>query len=157
MAQTTTLTHKLYIGVIFLLLAYCILNASYTVVIGGTTFYFFANIILSLQCFFALRSAVNIRIYASLGLVILFIFLLYTHGFDFLTHLKTVVLLPSIILSILSVAFPYKNPAHLKILKMGLILSLILLAYSQHYDLTVLESYYESLHNGESWQQFGAL
>lgn len=157
MAQTTTLTHKFYISVIFLLLAYCILNATYTVIIGGTTFYFFASIILSLQCIFTLRSAVNIRIYASLGLVILFIALLYTHGFDFLTHLKTVVLLPSIILSILSVAFPYKNPAHLKMLKIAFILSLILLAYSQYYDLTVLKNYYDSLHTGESWQQFGAL
>ena len=157
MAQTTALIHKIYIGVIFLLLAYCILNASYTVVIGGTTFYFFASIILSLQCIFALRCSLNTHIYVCLGLVILIIGLLSAHGLDFLTHLKTVVLVPSIILSILSVAVPYKNPTHLKMLKMGLILSLLLLAYSQYYDLAVLKNYYDSLHNGESWQQFGAL
>ena len=161
MAKTTELTHRIYtliyLVIIFLLLAYCVLNAIYTVIIGGTTFYLFASFILILQCIFALRTALDSRIYASLGLVLLIIGLLYTHGLDFLNHLKAIVLIPALILTFFGLDNLYKHSTRLMCLKIGLIIGLLLVGYSQYYDLVELQNYYHSLHNGETWQQFGAL
>ncbi|MHA3891600.1 hypothetical protein [Acinetobacter sp. GXMZU3951] len=161
MAKPTELSPKVYtlfyMLIIFLILAYCVLNATYTVIIGGTTFYFFASMILILQSIFALRTSLDSRIYASLGLVLLIIGLLYTHGLDFLSHLKAIVLIPSLILTLFGLDNLYKHPTRLLLLKVALIISLLLVAYSQYYDLVELQNYYNSLHNGETWQQFGAL
>ena len=161
MAKTTELTHRLYaliyIVIIFVILAFCVLNATYTVIIGGTTFYLFASFILVLQCIFALRTSLDSRIYASLGLVLLIVGLLYTHGLDFLSHLKAIVLIPALILTLFGLDNIYKHPKRLMLLKIGLVIGLLLLAYSQYYELVELQNYYNSLHNGETWQQFGAL
>lgn len=161
MVKTTKLIQQLYMQLYlflaFLLLAYCILSATYTVIIGGMTFYFFANIILTLQYIFALRTSTNSRIYTYLGLIILIIGLLYTHGLNFLNHLKAIILIPSFVLTLFSIDYLNKNPTRLNILKASLLLGLLLLAYSQYYDLLTLRNYYDSLHNGESWQQFGSL
>jgi hypothetical protein len=161
MAKTTELTHRLYtliyFVIIFVILAYCVLNAMYTVIIGGTTFYLFASFVLVLQSIFALRTSLDSRIYASLGLVLLIIGLLYTHGLDFLSHLKAVVLIPALILTLFGLDNLYKQPTRLMLLKIGLVMGLLLLAYSQYYELVELQNYYNSLHNGETWQQFGAL
>jgi hypothetical protein len=161
MAKTTELTHRLYtlmyFLIIFLILAYCVLNAIYTVIIGGTTFYLFASFILTLQCIFALRTSLDSRIYASLGVVLLIIGLLYTHGLDFLNHLKAIVLVPALILTAFGLDNLYRKPNRLTCLKIGLIIGLLLVAYCQYYDLVELQNYYDSLHNGETWQQFGAL
>lgn len=161
MSKTTELTHRLYtlmyFLIIFLILAYCVLNAIYTVIIGGTTFYLFASFILTLQCIFALRTSLDSRIYASLGVVLLIIGLLYTHGLDFLNHLKAIVLVPALILTAFGLDNLYRKPNRLACLKIGLVISLLLVAYSQYYDLVELQNYYDSLHNGETWQQFGAL
>ena len=161
MAKTTELTHRLYtlmyFLIIFLILAYCVLNAIYTVIIGGTTFYLFASFILTLQCIFALRTSLDSRIYASLGVVLLIIGLLYTHGIHFLNHLITIVLVPALILTAFGLDNLYRKPNRLACLKIGLVISLLLVAYSQYYDLVELQNYYDSLHNGETWQQFGAL
>ena len=77
MAKTTELTHRLctliYFVIIFVIMAYCLLNAMYTVIIGGTTFYLFASFLLVLQLIFALRTSLNSRIYTSLGLVLLIV------------------------------------------------------------------------------------
>ena len=77
MAKTTELTHRLctliYCVIIFVIMAYCLLNAMYTVIIGGTTFYLFASFLLVLQLIFALRTSLNSRIYTSLGLVLLIV------------------------------------------------------------------------------------
>jgi len=155
MAKTTELTHRLYtlmyFLIIFLILAYCVLNAIYTVIIG------FASFILTLQCIFALRTSLDSRIYASLGVVLLIIGLLYTHGLDFLNHLKAIVLVPALILTAFGLDNLYRKPNRLACLKIGLVISLLLVAYSQYYDLVELQNYYDSLHNGETWQQFGAL
>ena len=161
MAKTTELTHRLYaliyIVIIFVILAFCVLNATYTVIIGGTTFYLFASFILVLQCIFALRTSLDSRIYASLGLVLLIVGLLYTHGLDFLSHLKAIVLIPALVLTLFGLDNIYKHPKRLMLLKIGLVIGLLLLAYSQYYELVELQNYYNSLHNGETWQQFGAL
>lgn len=161
MAKTTELTHRLYtliyFVIIFVILAYCVLNAMYTVIIGGTTFYLFASFILVLQCIFALRTSLDSRIYASLGLVLLIVGLLYTHGLDFLSHLKAIVLIPALMLTLFGLDNLYKHPIRLLLLKVGLVIALLLLAYSQFYELVELQNYYNSLHNGETWQQFGAL
>ncbi|NCI77156.1 hypothetical protein FM020_10035 [Acinetobacter tandoii] len=161
MAKTTELTHRLYtliyFVIIFVILAYCVLNAMYTVIIGGTTFYLFASFILVLQCIFALRTSLDSRIYASLGLVLLIVGLLYTHGLDFLSHLKAIVLIPALMLTLFGLDSLYKHPTRLMLLKIGLVMGLLLLAYSQYYELVELQNYYNSLHNGETWQQFGAL
>ena len=82
--------------------------------------------------------------------------LLYTHRLDFLSHLKAIVLIPALMLTLFSLHSIYKHPTRLMLLKIGLMLGL-LLAYSQYYELVELQNYYNSLHNGETWQQFGAL
>ena len=161
MAKTTELTHRLYtliyFVIIFVILAYCVLNAMYKVIIGGTTFYLFASFILVIQCIFALRTSLDSRIYASLGLVLLIVGLLYTHGLDFLSHLKAIILIPALMLTLFGLDSIYKHPTRLMLLKIGLVQGLLLLAYSQYYELVELQNYYNSLHNGETWQQFGAL
>lgn len=120
-------------------------------------FYLFATFILAFQCNFALRTSLHDRIYTSLGLVLLIIGLLYTHGIHFLNHLKTIVLVPALILTAFGIDNLYRKPNRLSCLKVGLILGLLLLAYIQYYDLVELQNYYDSLHNDETWQQFGAL
>lgn len=148
---------KLYSFALSVLLAYCLFNAIYTFIIGGTGFYLFATFILAFQCNFALRTSLHDRIYTSLGIVLLIIGLLYTHGIHFLNHLKTIVLVPSLILTAFGIDNLYRKPNRLSCLKVGLILGLLLLAYIQYYDLVELQNYYDSLHNDETWQQFGAL
>ena len=83
--------------------------------------------------------------------------MLYNHGLDFLSHLKAIILIPALMLTLFGLDSIYKHPTRLMLLKIGLVLGLLLLVYSQYYELVELQNYYNSLHNGETWQQFGAL
>ena len=162
MAKVSSVSHKLYAALYVLVVAmiglYCVLNATYSVIIGGTPFYFFAILVLALQSIFALRDSERSRNLAGLGLVILVAGLVYTYGFMFLTHLKAIVLIPSICLTLFGLSSIYQYPQRLYILKMIFIIALIALAAVQYYELDMLKGYYDSLPNaGGSWQQYGAL
>ena len=160
MAKTTELTHRLctliYFVILFVIIAYCLLNAMYTVIIGGYDILSLCQFSTGSTAYFALRTSLDSCIYANLGLVLLIVGLLYTHRLDFLSHLKAIVLIPALMLTLFSLHSIYKHPTRLMLLKIGLMLAL-LLAYSQYYELVELQNYYNSLHNGETWQQFGAL
>lgn len=161
MARVRETSQKLYSTFYVLMLViigvYCLLNATYTAIIGGTTFYFFANIILFFQAVMALRPSEHTRNLAGLGLVMMIFGLLYTHGLGFLSHAKAVVLFPSIALTLFGIPKIVDHPKKLNILKIGLLLSFITLAAVQYYELDSLKGYYDSLHSGETWQKYGAL
>lgn len=161
MARARETSQKLYSTFYVLILViigvYCFLNATYTAIIGGTTFYFFANIILFFQAVMALRPSEHTRNLAGLGLVVMIFGLLYTHGLSFLSHAKAVVLFPSIALTLFGIPKIVDHPKKLNILKIGLLLSFITLAAVQYYELDSLKGYYDSLHSGETWQKYGAL
>ncbi|WP_130802214.1 hypothetical protein [Acinetobacter ihumii] len=161
MSKVSDVSHKLYAALYFLIVAmigiYCALNATYNVIIGGTPFYFFAVLVLALQSIFALRNSERSRNLAGLGLLVLVVGLVYTYGFMFLTHLKAVVLIPSICLTVFGLPSIYQHPHRLYILKIVFIVALIALAAVQYYELDMLKGYYDSLPNAGSWQQYGAL
>ena len=161
MARARETSQKLYSTFYVLMLViigvYCLLNATYTAIIGGTTFYFFANIILFFQAVMALRPSEHTRNLAGLGLVVMIFGLLYTHGLGFLSHAKAMVLFPSIALTLFGIPKIVDHPKKLNILKIGLLLSFITLAAVQYYELDSLKGYYDSLHSGETWQKYGAL
>lgn len=161
MAKARETSQKLYSTFYVLILViigvYCLLNATYNAIIGGTTFYFFANIILFFQAVMALRPSEHTRNLAGLGLVMMIVGLLYTYGLGFLSHAKAVVLFPSIALTLFGLPKIVDHPKKLNILKIGLLLSCIALAAVQYYELDSLKGYYDSLHNGETWQKYGSL
>lgn len=161
MARARETSQKLYSTFYVLMLViigvYCLLNATYTAIIGGTTFYFFANIILFFQAVMALRPSEHTRNLAGLGLVVMIFGLLYTYGLGFLSHAKAVVLFPSIALTLFGLPKIVDHPKKLNILKISLLLSFITLAAVQYYELDSLKGYYDSLHSGETWQKYGAL
>lgn len=135
----------LYLCAISLVGVYCALNAIYNVMIGGSPFYFFAVLVLFLQSIFALRDSEQSRNLAGFGLILLVIGLIYAYGFTFLTHLKTVVLVPSILLTLFGLPTIYKDSHKLNFLKIALLISLIGLAAIQYYELSMLKEYYDSL------------
>ncbi|WP_288390099.1 hypothetical protein [uncultured Acinetobacter sp.] len=161
MANTRETSHKIYSTLYMLVLVvigmYCVLNATYTAIIGGTTFYFFASVILFVQSVMALRPSEHTRNLAGFGLIVLVAVLLYTHGLSFLSHLKAVALLPAIALTLFGLPALSNEPKKLNALKTILLMSFIILAAVQYYELDYLKGYYDSLHNGETWQKYGAL
>ena len=161
MARINSISHKFY-SVIYLLIitiigVVCALNATYDVMIGGTPFYFFAIVVLALQSIFALRESERSRNLAGLGLILLVIGLIYSYGFMFLTHLKAIVLLPSVCLTLFGIPSIAQHPQKLNLLKAVLLCSLIALAAVQYYELSLLKGYYDSLPYNGSWQHYGAL
>jgi hypothetical protein len=106
MARINSISHKFY-SVIYLLIitiigVICALNATYDVMIGGTPFYF-CYCGACTQSIFALRESERSRNLAGLGLILLVIGLIYSCGFMFLTHLKAIVLLPSVCLTLFGI------------------------------------------------------
>lgn len=145
---------QLYCAAAWLLLAYCALSAAYFAVIGGVAFYFFAAVILTLQHAVLMRPAPNQLIFQHSGLLILAALLF---GAADLHSFSMVALIPSMMLTLLSINVLNKNPRIRILLEISFILSLLLLAYTQQHELSALQAHYASFSSGETWQQFGAL
>ena len=92
-----------------------------------------------------------------MGLIGLILSLVYFNHWRFLSQPESIAILPSVILTLLSLGYFSQQHLHLNRLKAVLIFGLFILAYTQHHDLNTLQNYYNSLHTGETWQQYGAL
>lgn len=152
-----TLYAKLYAFVLYVLLAYCLFNAIYSVIIGGKSVYLFSGLILIFQTFTVFKASANKKIYNYMGLIGLILSLVYLNHWTFLSQHESIAILPSVILTLLSLGYFLQQHLRLSLLKAALIFWLLVLAYTQHHDLNTLQNYYDSLHTGETWQQYGAL
>ena len=148
---------KLYSFVLSVLLAYCLFNAIYSVVIGGKSAYLFSVLILIFQTITVFKASVNKKIYNYMGLIGLILILIYLNDWRLLSQPESIAILPSVILTALSLGYFSQQRLHLNLLKAALIFGLLVLAYTQYHDLNTLQNYYNSLHTGETWQQYGAL
>lgn len=148
---------KLYSFVLSVLLAYCLFNAIYSVVIGGKSAYLFSVLILIFQTITVFKASVNKKIYNYMGLIGLILILIYLNDWRLLSQPESIAILPSVILTALSLGYFSQQHLHLNLLKAALIFGLLVLAYTQYHDLNTLQNYYNSLHTGETWQQYGAL
>ena len=92
-----------------------------------------------------------------MGFIRLILILIYLKHWTFLSLHEIIAILPSVILTLLSLGYFSQQHSRLNLLKAALIFGLLVLAYTQYYDLNTLQNYYESLHTGETWQQYGAL
>ena len=152
-----TLYVKLYSFVLSMLLAYCLFNAIYSVIIGGKSAYLFSSLILIFQTITVFKASVNKKIYNYMGLIGLILILIYLNDWRFLSQPESIAILPSVILTLLSLGYFSQQHLRLNLLKMALIFWLFILTYTQYHDLNTLQNYYDSLHTGETWQQYGAL
>ena len=152
-----TLYAKLYAFVLSVLLAYCLFNAIYSVIIGGKSAYLFSSLILIFQTINVFKASVNKKIYNYMGLIGLILILIYLNDWRLLSQPESIAILPSVILTALSLGYFSQQHLHLNRLKAVLIFGLFILAYTQHHDLNTLQNHYDSLHTGETWQQYGAL
>ena len=148
---------KLYAFVLSVLLAYCLFNAIYSVIIGGKSAYLFSSLILIFQTINVFKASVNKKIYNYMGLIGLILSLVYLNHWMFLSQTESIAILPSVILTLLSLGYFSQQHSRLNLLKAALIFGLLVLAYTQYHDLNTLQNYYNSLHTGETWQQYGAL
>ena len=148
---------KLYSFVLSVLLAYCLFNAIYSVVIGGKSAYLFSVLILIFQTITVFKASVNKKIHNYMGLIGIILILIYLNGWRFISQHESIAILPSVILILLSLGYFSQQHSRLNLLKTALIFGLLVLAYTQYYDLNTLQNYYDSLHTGETWQQYGAL
>ena len=148
---------KLYSFVLSVLLAYCLFNAIYSVIIGGKSAYLFSGLILIFQTITVFKASVNKKIYNYMGLIGIILILIYLNGWRFISQHESIAILPSVILTLLSLGYFSQQHSRLNLLKTALIFGLLVLAYTQYYDLNTLQNYYDSLHTGETWQQYGAL
>lgn len=148
---------KLYSFVLSVLLAYCLFNAIYSVIIGGKSAYLFSVLILIFQTITVFKASVNKKIYNYMGLIGLILILIYLNDWRLLSQPESIAILPSVILTALSLGYFSQQHLHLNLLKAALIFGLLVLAYTQYHDLNTLQNYYNSLHTGETWQQYGAL
>lgn len=148
---------KLYSFVLSVLLAYCLFNAIYSVIIGGKSAYLFSGLILIFQTVTVFKASVNKKIYNYMGLIGLILILIYLNDWRLLSQPESIAILPSVILTALSLGYFSQQHLHLNLLKAALIFGLLVLAYRQYHDLNTLQNYYNSLHTGETWQQYGAL
>jgi hypothetical protein len=148
---------KLYSFVLSVLLAYCLFNAIYSVIIGGKSAYLFSGLILIFQTVTVFKASVNKKIYNYMGLIGLILILIYLNDWRLLSQPESIAILPSVILTALSLGYFSQQHLHLNLLKAALIFGLLVLAYTQYHDLNTLQNYYNSLHTGETWQQYGAL
>lgn len=145
---------KLYSFILSVLLAYCLFNAIYSVIIGGKSAYLFSNLILIFQTINVFKASVNKKIYNYMGLIGLILILIYLNHWRFLSQPESIAILPSVILTL---GYFSQQHSRLNLLKAALIFGLLVLAYTQYHDLNTLQNYYDSLHTGETWQQYGAL
>ena len=148
---------KLYAFLLSVLLAYCLFNAIYSVVIGGKSAYLFSVLILIFQTITVFKASVNKKIHNYMGLIGLILILIYLNHWRLLSQHESIAILPSVILTALSLGYFSQQHLHLNLLKAALIFGLLVLAYTQYHDLNTLQNYYNSLHTGETWQQYGAL
>ena len=152
-----TLYVKLYAFILSVLLAYCLFNTIYSVIIGRKSAYLFSGLILIFQTINVFKASVNKRVYNYMGLIGLILSLIYLNDWRFLSQPENIAILPSVILTLLGLGYFSQHNLRLNPLKAVLIFSLFILAYTQHHDLNTLQNYYDSLHTGETWQQYGAL
>lgn len=152
-----TLYVKLYSFVLSMLLAYCLFNAIYSVIIGGKSAYLFSSLILIFQTITVFKASAKKKIYIYMGLFGLILSLIYLNDWRFLLQHESIAIFPSVILTLLSLDYFSQQYLRLNLLKAALIFGLLVLAYTQYYDLNTLQNYYDSLHTGETWQQYGAL
>ncbi len=152
-----TLYVKLYAFVLYVLLAYCLFNAIYSVIIGGKSAYLFSGLILIFQTVTVFKASVNKKIYNYMGLIGLILILIYLNDWRLLSQPESIAILPSVILTLLSLGYFPQQHLRLNLLKTALIFGLLVLAYTQYHDLNTLQNYYNSLHTGETWRQYGAL
>ena len=152
-----TLYVKLYSFVLSMLLAYCLFNAIYSVIIGGKSVYLLSGLILIFQTILVFKASLNKKIYNVLGLIGLILCLVYLHHWAFLFQHESIAILPSVILALLSLGYFSQQHLRLNVLMVALLFGLFILAYTQYHDLNTLQNYYNSLHTGETWQQYGAL
>ena len=152
-----TLYTKLYSLVLFVLLAYCLFNAIYSVIIGGKSAYLFSGLVLIFQTILVFKASLNKKIYNVFGLIGLILCLVYLHHWAFLFQHESIAILPSVILTLLSLGYFSQQHLRLNVLMVALLFGLFILAYTQYHDLNTLQNYYNSLHTGETWQQYGAL
>ena len=152
-----TLYAKLYSFVLSVLLAYCLFNAIYSVIIGGKSTYFFSSLILIFQTITVFKASINKKIYSYMGFIGLILILIYLNGWRFISQHESIAILPSVILILLSLGYFSQQHLRLNVLMVALLFGLFILAYTQYHDLNTLQDYYDSLHTGETWQQYGAL
>ena len=152
-----TLYVKLYSFVLSMLLAYCLFNAIYSVIIGGKSVYLLSGLILIFQTINVFKVSENKKVYNHMGLIGLILSLIYLNDWRFLSQPQSIAILPSVILTLLSLGYFSQQHSRLNLLKAALIFGLLVLTYTQYHDLNTLQNYYDSLHTGETWQQYGAL
>ncbi len=152
-----TLYVKLYSFVLSMLLAYCLFNAIYSVIIGGKSVYLLSGLILIFQTINVFKVSENKKVYNHMGLIGLILSLIYLNDWRFLSQPESIAILPSVILTLLSLGYFSQQHSRLNLLKAALIFGFLVLAYTQYHDLNTLQDYYDSLHTGETWQQYGAL
>ena len=92
-----------------------------------------------------------------MGFIGLILILIYLNHWTFLSQHESIAILPSVILTLLSLGYFSQQQLRLNLLKTALIFGLLVLGYMQYDDLNTLQNYYDSLHTGETWQQYGAL
>ena len=152
-----TLYVKLYAFALSVLLAYCLFNAIYSVIIGGKSVYLLSGLILIFQTINVFKVSENKKVYNHMGLIGLILSLIYLNDWRFLSQPESIAILPSVILTLLSLGYFSQQHSRLNLLKAALIFGFLVLAYTQYHDLNTLQDYYDSLHTGETWQQYGAL
>ena len=133
-----TLYAKLYSFVLSVLLAYCLFNAIYSVIIGGKSTYFFSSLILIFQTINVFKASVNKKIYNYMGLIGLILSLVYLNHWMFLSQPESIAILPSVILTLLSLGYFPQQHLRLNRLKAAFIFGLLVLAYTQYHYLNTL-------------------
>ena len=112
-----TLYVKLYSFVLSMLLAYCLFNAIYSVIIGGKSAYLFSSLILIFQTITVFKASVNKKIYNYMGLIGLILILIYLNHWMFLSQYESIAILPSVILTALSLGYFSQQHLHLNLLR----------------------------------------
>ena len=92
---------KLYAFLLSVLLAYCLFNAIYSVIIGGKSAYLFSSLILIFQTINVFKTSANKKIYNYMGLIGLILILIYLNHWTFLSQHESIAILPSVILTLL--------------------------------------------------------
>ena len=126
-------------------------------IIGGKSVYLLSGLILIFQTINVFKVSENKKVYNHMGLIGLILSLIYLNDWRFLSQPESIAILPSVILTLLSLGYFSQQHSRLNLLKAALIFGFLVLAFTQYYDLNTLQNYYDSLQTGETWQQYGAL
>ena len=124
---------KLYAFVLSVLLAYCLFNAIYSVIIGGKSAYLFSGLILIFQTITVFKASANKKIYNYMGLIGLILILIYLNHWRLLSQHESIAILPSVILTLLSLGYFPQQHSRLNLLKAALIFGLLVLTYTQYH------------------------